>query len=362
MWSLDKEGETMKFIDLRSDTVTKPTPPMRQAMAQAAVGDDVYDEDPTVNRLQELAAERLGKEAGLFVASGTMGNIVALLTHGGRGDEVILGDLSHTFLYEGGATAGLAGIHPHVLKNEPDGTLPIGAIEAAIRTDDIHFPYTRLICLENTHNRCGGTIISPEYCARVTDLAHSRGIAVHLDGARLFNAAVALGIPPAELTGNVDSVMICLSKGLGAPVGSLLCGTREFITRAKRMRKIVGGGMRQAGIIAAAGIYAIENNVDRLAEDHENARRLADGISAIDGLTVGIMGASTPAVQTNLVYFSVDDPSLDARGLSQRLRARGILANPLGAADQMRMVTHLDVTGEDITTAISLIGDAMNGT
>jgi threonine aldolase len=331
-------------------------------MAEAVVGDDVYDEDPTVNRLQELAAERLGKEAGLFVASGTMGNIVALLTHGGRGDEVILGDLSHTFLYEGGATAGLAGIHPHVLKNEPNGTLPIEAIEAAIRGDNIHFPRTRLICLENTHNRCGGSVISPEYCARVADLARSRGIAVHLDGARLFNASVALRVPLAELTANVDSVMICLSKGLGAPVGSVLCGTRDFIARAKRMRKIVGGGMRQAGIIAAAGIYAMENNVDRLAKDHENARRLADGISAIDGLTLKGKNKSTQPVQTNLVYFSVEVPSLDARELSQRLRARGVLANPLGGADQMRMVTHLDVTGEDITTAISSIRESMRGT
>lgn len=358
----------MDFIDLRSDTVTKPTQRMRHAMVKAEVGDDVYGEDPTVKRLEELMAEKLGKEAGLFVASGTMGNIVAILSHGERGDEMILGDLSHTFLYEGGGAAGLAGIHPHTLPNEPDGTIPIAAIEGAIRGENVHFPRTRLICLESTHNRCGGAVLTPEYCDSVGELAASCGIALHLDGARLFNAAIALGVDLPVLTRSVDSVMVCLSKGLGAPVGSLLCGTREFIHRARRMRKLVGGGMRQAGILAAAGIYALEHHLDRLVEDHKNARRLAKGIAAIPGLTVGPQRAPGQPVKTNLVYFKVDpdklgDPSLNARVLSKRLRARGVLANPLGRdKNQMRMVTHLDVTGEDIEEALFALKSSLEET
>jgi len=351
----------MEFIDLRSDTVTKPTLEMRKAMAQAKVGDDVYDEDPTVNRLQRIAAELLGKEACLFVPSGTMGNIVAILAHGGRGDEMILGDLAHTFLYEGGAAAGLAGMHPHILTNRPDGTIPISAIERAIRPDNIHCPRTRLICLENAHNRCGGSVLSSDYCDAVGELARSHGISVHLDGARLLNASVYLGVSPSVLTHSADSVMLCLSKGLGAPVGSILCGTQEFIAKAKRMRKIVGGGMRQAGIIAAAGIYALEHNIDRLQIDHENASRLVAGIKAIPGLTCKTDDCDEPSVQTNMVYFTVDgsalgDPILDAAELSKRLRAQGVLANPLGSdPNQMRMVTHLDVNQEDIDTALSAL-------
>lgn len=358
----------MQLIDLRSDTVTKPTEGMRQAIAEAIVGDDVYDEDPTVNRLQEMAAEMLGKEACLFVASGTMGNLVAMLSHGGRGDEMILGELSHTFLYEGGAAAGLAGIHSHTLPNEPDGTLAIEQIEAAIRADNVHFPRTRLIGLENTHNRCGGRALSPEYCDAVGKLARRHGIAVHLDGARLFNAAIYLGIKPCELTRSVDSVMVCLSKGLGAPVGSLLCGSQAFIREAKRMRKLVGGGMRQVGILAAAGIYALEHHIERLAEDHENARRLANGIKDIPGLILGAEEDLTPTVQTNLVYFKVDgaavgNRSLDARLLSARLRARGVLANPLGNdPHQMRMVTHLDVTQADIEEALAALQSSLKET
>jgi threonine aldolase len=330
----------MKVIDLRSDTVTRPTEGMRRAMAQAEVGDDVYGEDPTVNRLQEMMAERLGMEAGLFVASGTMGNIVAVLTHGGRGDEMILGNLAHTFLYEGGAAAGLAGIHPRPLQNEPDGTIPLDAIEEAIRAENIHFPKSRLLCLENTHNRCGGAVLTPDYSAAACELAHRYGLAVHLDGARLFNAAIALGVEPSTLTRGVDSVMVCLSKGLGAPVGSVLCGSRPFIRQAKRMRKIVGGGMRQAGIIAAAGIDTIP----------------------------GLACAQADGPATNLVYFTVDgdavgDPSLDAALLSERLRARGVLANPLGEnLQQMRMVTHLDLTREDIDEALSALRSSIDET
>ena len=358
----------MRFIDLRSDTVTKPTQAMREAMARAEVGDDVYGEDPTTNRLEELAAERLGKEAALFVSSGTMGNLVAILAHGGRGDEMILGDRSHTFLYEGGGSSSLAGIHARLLPNEPDGTLPIEAIEGAIRPNDVHAPRTRLIALESTHNRCGGRALSPEYLNRVGKLAHANGIAVHLDGARLFNAAIALDVPVASLARSVDSVMICLSKGLGAPVGSLLLGTRQFIERARRMRKLVGGGMRQAGILAAAGIYALEHHVERLAEDHRNARRLAQGIASLPGLTAGAEGDLRRPPETNLVYFQVDgavlgDPSFDASTLSRRLRERGVLANPLGRrADQMRMVTHLDVTAQDIDEALGALRSSLDET
>ena len=352
------------MIDLRSDTVTRPTEGMRRAMAAAVVGDDVYGEDPTVNRLEKMAAEILGFEAGLFVASGTMGNIVAILTHGGRGDEMLLGNLSHTFLYEGGAAAGLAGIHSHLLPTADDGTLALSDLRAAIRPDNVHFPRTRLLCLENTHNRCGGAILAPAYCHEAAAVAHQAKAAVHLDGARLFNAAIASGKDVSQLAGFADSVMVCLSKGLGAPVGSVLCGSRPFINEARRMRKIVGGGMRQAGILAAAGVYALEHHVDRLADDHANAQHLARGIAGIDGLKLReINGNAMP--QTNLVYFRVDseavgDPALDAFALSKRLTQRGVLANAIGEGrDVMRMATHLDVAEQDIDQAIDALRSAM---
>ena len=355
----------MEFIDLRSDTVTVPTEAMRETMASAIVGDDVYGEDPTVNRLQEMMAERLGMEAGLFVASGTMGNVVAILTHAGRGDEMILGHLAHTFLYEGGAAAGLGGVHPHILRNEDDGTICLDEITAAIRPDNVHFPVSRLLCLEDTHNRCGGAAIGSQYLDAAADLAHKNGMAVHLDGARLFNAAVALGVPASDLTRSADSVMICLSKGLGAPVGSVLCGERSFIDRALRVRKVLGGGMRQAGIIAAAGVYALEHNIDRLKEDHINAERLATGIDSIPGLTCTSHDGSK--IPTNLIYFTVDgaavgDPSLNADVLSQRLRERGVLANSLGSSNQMRMVTHIGVSAADIEQSIAALRSSMEET
>ncbi|UCF09625.1 MAG: low-specificity L-threonine aldolase [Candidatus Bipolaricaulota bacterium] len=355
------------MIDLRSDTVTRPTDGMRRAMATAEVGDDVYGEDPTVNRLEAMAAERLGHEAGLFVASGTMANVVAILTHGGRGDEMILGNLSHTFLYEGGAAAGLAGIHPHILSTEPDGTLALSAIRVAIRPDNVHFPRTRLLCLENSHNRCGGAVLPHEYTLEAAEIAHGAGAAVHLDGARLFNAAIASSTDIAILAGVADSVMFCLSKGLGAPVGSLLCGTKAFIREAHRMRKIVGGGMRQVGILAAAGIYALEHHVERLADDHANARRLAEGIRQIDGLRPrSINGSSIP--ETNLVYFDVDgeavgQPTLDAFALSSRLKDHGVLANAIGEGRSvMRMATHLDVDEKDIDRALAALRSSTMGT
>jgi len=358
----------MKTIDLRSDTVTRPTPGMRRAMAEAKVGDDVFGEDPTVRALEERMADRLGKQAGLFVASGTMGNLVAILTHAGRGDEMIVGDLAHTFLYEAGGASALGSIHPHPLPNLLDGTIDIDRLKRAIRNPaDPHQPQTRLICLENTHNRCGGIVLTPEYTDAVAELAHGKGISVHLDGARLFNASVASGIPPEALAKGADSVMVCLSKGLGCPVGSVLCGDRRFIERARRMRKLVGGGMRQAGIIAAAGLYALENNIERLHEDHENALRLAAGIAEIPGLS-SPQSDSPPTAWTNLVYFKIDpdaaaDRSLTADILVERLRDRGVLAIPLGSGrDQIRMVTHLDLTGADIEAALDALRSAVNET
>lgn len=262
----------MDMIDLRSDTVTKPTLEMREAMAKAEVGDDVYGEDPTINRLQEAAAEKMGKEAGLFVPSGTMGNLIAVLVHCQRGEEAIMGDQGHTFVYEAGGISALGGVFPHTLPNQLDGTLRIDEIRSAIRPDDIHQPPTKLIILENTQNRCGGVVLSEEYISRVGVLAHEKGLKLHIDGARIFNASVAMKMDAKDMVQAADSITFCLSKGLCAPVGSVLCGSDEFIARAKRLRKMLGGGMRQAGILAAAGLVALDSMVDRLEEDHRRAR------------------------------------------------------------------------------------------
>ncbi len=343
----------MKVIDLRSDTVTLPTPQMREAMYRAEVGDDVYGEDPTVNRLQEMAAERMGKEAALYVASGTMGNLVALLTHCGRGDEFIVGDLAHTFLYEAGGSAALGGIHPRTVPNQPDGTLRLDDVEAAIRPENIHFPRTRLICLENTHNRCGGVALTPEYTRAVCELAHRHGLAVHLDGARIFNAAIALGVDVKELTKDVDSVMFCLSKGLAAPVGSVLCGSRDFIAEALRARKMVGGGMRQAGIIAAAGIVALETMVERLADDHVNARRLAEGLAETPGLSVDM-----DRVQTNIVIFELVSDRLTPAEFVARLAERGVKLLAIGG-NRLRAVTHYGIEAQDIEIALAAVREVM---
>ncbi len=350
------------WIDLRSDTVTQPTEAMREVMAAAEVGDDVYGEDPTVRVLEETTADLLGLEAGLFVASGTMGNLVAILAHAGRGDEVVLGDRSHTFLYEAGGIAVLGGVHPYTIPNNDDGTLALDAILSAVRPDNIHYPRSRALCLENTHNRCGGTVLGVEYVRSACELAHEHDLVVHLDGARLFNASIALDVPAAELTRHVDSVTICLSKGLGAPVGSVLCGTREFIGRALRIRKLVGGGMRQVGILAAAGLFALSHHLERLDDDHRRAARLAEGIAAIPGLR--LLGSGPGGMpETNLVYFEIDanvgnetGKTLTAADLSTQLRERNVLANPLGSNDrQMRMVTHLDVGDSDIESALSAL-------
>jgi threonine aldolase len=332
------------FIDLRSDTVTLPTPAMREAMYRAELGDDVFGEDPTVNRLEALAAERVGKEAALFVASGTMGNLVAILTHCGRGDEAIMGDQCHTFHYEVGGASALGGVHVRTVPNG-EGLPALSDIEAAIRPDDIHDPPTRLLCLENTHNRCGGTVIHPGPFRTVCDLAHRHGIAVHLDGARIFNAALAAGCDVRELTAPADSVMFCLSKGLAAPVGSLLAGSADFILRARKNRKMVGGGMRQAGVLAAAGLVALTQMVARLAEDHANARLLAEGLAAIPGVTIDLR-----RVQTNIVLFEVADPL----GFVDRLQAEGVLAIYFGGKT-IRLVTHYGITRSDVEAALGAV-------
>jgi len=344
----------MEFIDLRSDTVTHPTPEMRAAMAKAPVGDDVYGEDPTVNRLQEMASALMGKEAGLFVPSGTMGNLAAVLAHCGRGDEVILGNRSHTFLYEAGGISALGGVHSYQLPNQPDGSLALEDIEAAIRADDAHHPITRLICLENTHNRCGGTYQTVEYTRAVSEFAHSRGLKVHMDGARIFNAAVAQGIKAVELASPVDSVTFCLSKGLCAPVGSVLCGSKEFIGRAHRIRKQLGGGMRQAGILAAAGIIALEKMLDRLAEDHLRARRLADGLRSVPGLA---LDAGTPA--TNMVFLSLADSlPTNAAEVASNLKERGVLVGAV-TERRFRLVSHYWIEDLGVEQAIGAFREVL---
>jgi threonine aldolase len=338
----------MDLIDLRSDTVTHPTPEMREAMASAVVGDDVFGDDPTVNRLQELAAARVGKEDSLFVASGTMGNLIAVLVHCQRGDEVILGNKSHTFMFEGGGISALGGIHPLQLPNQPDGSLRLEDIEASIRPDDVHHPVSRLIALENTHNRCGGTYQSVEYVRTVSELARRRGLKVHLDGARLFNATAALKIDAQEMTRHVDSVTFCLSKGLCAPAGSLLCGSKEFIRKARRVRKQLGGGMRQAGILAAAGIVAIEQMTGRIGEDHVRARSLAAGLARLPGIA---LDAGTPA--TNMIFFTLNENlHKSCRQIEDEMKARGVLVHATGER-RFRLVTHywIDEKGVDQTVA-----------
>ena len=326
----------MNMIDLRSDTVTQPTPAMRQAMAQAEVGDDVYGEDPSINRLQDLAATYMGKETGLFIPSGTMGNLVAVLAHCGRGDEVILGNLAHTFLYEAGGISALGGVHSCQIPNQADGTLDIDEIRHAIRSNDAHQPITRLITIENTHNRCGGVALSAEYTQAVGELAQEYQLKVHLDGARIFNAAAAQEVSVKDLTSPVDSVTFCLSKSLCAPVGSVLCGSKEFISRAHRIRKQLGGGMRQAGVLAAAGIVALETMVDRLAEDHQRAQKLAAGIGSIPGI---ILDPGTPF--TNMIFFSLDETltSLTAQQVAQRMQEHGVYLGVTGKY-RFRLVTH----------------------
>jgi threonine aldolase len=329
----------MQIIDLRSDTMTQPTEAMREAMAKAKVGDDVFNEDPTIHRLQDMAAEKLGMEAALFLPSGTMGNLVSLLTHCGRGDEIILGDRSHIFLNEVGGVSALGGIHPHTISNRDDGTLPLEALESSIRHSDLHYPPTRLICLENTQNYCFGSPLTPQYMDSVAELAHKYRIKVHLDGARIFNASTALSIDVRELTRQVDSVMFSLSKGLSAPVGSVICGSRVWVEQARKWRKMVGGGMRQAGHLAAAGIVALESEVDRLAEDHQNARTLAQGLNELPGIVI-----DPEKNPTNILFFKLDHPQVTSEDFLQQMESQGIklllMEGDVFRAVLNRMVTH----------------------
>jgi threonine aldolase len=337
----------MDWIDLRSDTVTQPTEEMRQAMAKAEVGDDVYGEDPTVNKLQEIAAERLGKEAGLFVPSGTMGNLASILAHCGRGDEAILGNKAHTFLYEAGGISALGGVHSCQLPNQEDGTILLEDIETAIRSKDAHQPISRLVCLENTHNRCGGVALTADYTRSVGELAHARGLSMHLDGARIFNAAVAQGVTVKELVGPADSVTICLSKGLSAPVGSVICGSAEFISKAHRIRKQLGGGMRQAGILAAAGIVALETMVERLTEDHKRARYLAQGLAFLPWL---VMDPGTP--HTNMIFMSLTGTfPTDAKEVAAELSKTDVRVGVVGKR-RFRLVTHYWIDDEAVEKAL----------
>ncbi len=336
----------MKIIDLRSDTVTLPTPAMRKAMYEAEVGDDMMGEDPTVNRLEALAAEKVGKEAAVYVPSGTMGNLVCILSHCQRGDEVIMGDQAHSFIFEVGAASVFGGLQVHIVPNEPDGMLNPQNVLEAIRDENIHFPPTRLVCVENTQNKCGGLALTPEQIDSVCLPVKERGIAVHLDGARIFNAAVALGVGVKELTRSVDSVMFCLSKGLCAPVGSMVAGSEEFIQRARRNRKMVGGGMRQAGILAAAGIVALREMVDRLADDHANARVLADGLQGIKGLRVNQHG-----VRTNMVFFDLVTDSIKPLELWSALEEEGVKVSYYGGR-LFRVVTHYGIEEQDVRTAL----------
>lgn len=336
-----------RMIDLRSDTVTKPSPGMRQAIFNAEVGDDVHGEDPTVNRLQERVAAMLGKEASLFVPSGTMANQVALLAHTRHGDEVILERGSHLFYYEAGGLAAVAGVQPFLLDGRR-GIIEAEQVEQSIRFADVHLPPTRLIWIENTHNRGGGTVFPLEKLRAIRSVSLNYSIPLHMDGARLFNACVAADVPPEEYSRQVDSLNFCFSKGLGAPVGSIIAGSAEFITRAHRYRKMLGGGMRQVGILAAAALYALDHNIERLAEDHKNAKRLAGALAELDGVKV----VNDP-VETNLVYFDVSRTGMNTLELKSESAERGLLVDPISFTT-MRAVTHLDVSADDIERAIEV--------
>ena len=330
----------MNAIDLRSDTVTQPTAAMRAAMAAAELGDDVFGDDPTVNALQVRIAALLGKQAALFAPSGTQSNLCALMAHCQRGDEYIVGQMAHTYRYEGGGAAVLGSIQPQPLPQQADGSMLLADIEAAIKPDDAHFARTRLLALENTW---GGQVLPLTYIESATNLARGKGLATHLDGARLFNAAVASGVPAAQIARHFDSVSVCFSKGLGAPVGSALVGSTEFIVRAHRIRKMLGGGMRQAGVLAAAALHALDHHIDRLADDHANARALAEGLA-------GLRGVAVQPPQTNIVF--VDLAPEKAPGVVERLRAAGVLCTGL---HRLRFVTHLNVSAADIARAVAVL-------
>jgi len=338
----------MKILEFRSDTFTKPTPAMRRAMAEAEVGDDQYGEDPTVNKLEKRAAESVGKEAGLYVASGMMGNLCGVLSQTERGDEVILGDLAHIYQNEMNAAFVLGGIVPRLVPNR-DGLPSIDDLKTAIRPQGMH-AHTALICLENSHNNCGGTVITAAQTNAIGDFAHARGLRVHLDGARIFNAAAALGVDAKTLTQGVDTVQFCFSKGLAAPVGSIVCGDADTIAKARRVRKLLGGAMRQAGVIAAAALVALDEMRDRLVEDHRNAKALAEGLAQIDGVKVD------PAkVVTNIVSFEIESPSMDVGAFQKACAEQGLrFSRYLGNSPRLRAVTHNDVTKADVDAALEI--------
>ena len=339
------------MIDLRSDTVTLPTEEMRNAMATAVVGDDVMGEDPTVNQLEKMAADLAGMEASLFVASGTMGNLVSVLAHCDRGDEVVLGDKSHLYRGEAGGISVLGSVSFKPLHNQEDGTIDINQLFESISPDDFHFPKTKVIALENTQNHCGGAVLLPEYVEKVSNFTNKHGLLLHMDGARIFNAAVYLGLNLSTLLENVDSVSICLSKGLSAPVGSLVCGSEEFISKARRIRKMLGGGMRQAGIIAAAGIIALEKMVDRLSEDHINAKKLAVGLSKIPNIGIDI-----DQVQTNIIFFEIKEVS--ELKLASLLENKGVKIYP--RKPKWRIVTHSGITSTDVDIVLDAFKKSMD--
>jgi len=345
----------MKMIDLRSDTVTLPTPEMREAMAKAEVGDDVYGEDATVNQLQEMAAGMLGKEAGLFIPSGTMGNLISVLAHCERGDEVILGNKAHIFLYEAGGISALGSVHSRQLPNQDDGKLLLEDIKEGIRWGDPHEPITRLIALENTHNRCGGSVLPLDYTNKIGEFAKERGLALHLDGARVFNAAAALSSSAKELASPFDSVTFCLSKGLSAPVGSVLCGSKEFIVKAHRLRKQLGGGMRQAGILAAAGIVSLDTMVDRLGEDHARARKLAEGLASVSGL---VLDEGTP--HTNMIFMNLAEHiEYTAEKVAAHMhKAHGIRIGVTGKR-RFRLVLHYWIDDEAVEKTVAALKELL---
>jgi threonine aldolase len=346
----------MQIIDLRSDTVTRPTPAMRTAMAVADVGDDVFGDDRTVNELERRSAARVGKDAAVFVPSGTMGNLASLLAHCPRGREVILGDEAHIFHYEAGGAAIVGGLVYHPVPTSEDGSLPLAAIAEAVRpsTGNPHLAPAGVICLENTHNRMGGTVIAPEYTAEVAALAAEHGLPVHLDGARIFNAAVASGLPVTAWTEHATSVQFCLSKGLGAPIGSIVAGPAPFVQEVRRMRKMLGGGMRQAGVVAAAGLVALDTMVDRMGDDHVNARLLAESLAEVQGLAI-----DPTRVQTNIIIFETQAPWSPDLFLAAA-RDAGVLLVPFGGR-RIRAMTHADVSREDCLEAARRIAMVLGG-
>lgn len=345
----------MEYVDLRSDTVTKPTPEMREAMAEAEVGDDVFGDDPTVNHLEELASGMLGKEAALFVPSGTMGNLIALLVHCQRGDEVIVGNKSHIYLNEAGGMSALGGIQPCPVQNQSDGTLALDDILASIRTEDVHHPITRLICIENTQNVCGGIPLSAEYTHQVGELAHANNLLLHIDGARIFNAATSQNVPVQKLVEPADSVMFCLSKGLASPIGSLVLGTRKFIARARHIRKMLGGGMRQVGIVAAAGIVSLEQMTKRLGDDHARAKKIAEGLRQVKGLNV-----DPHSPYTNMVYLDIsDEAGKNLFQIGEQLKNLGILVDA-DNAKRLRLVTHYWVDDAAVDRTVSAFREVLN--